>query len=246
MGVMRILVVDPAADRRAELSHLICELPEVEVRGAVHGLTDACLALRAEPIDVIIAGELPLWELASLVAAAESLGSAVLEVTTDDALIAKLRTLVTRRGVPRAQLDRLAARSKYLVFERNTRAASTRALAMHLQSKGPDRAPSGTQTIDLRDWLPATIAQLRGVIPEYIELVPIVGGDIATVSCVPAVLEHVVLELVLQACTQLPWGGTVWLTASPGEDGEVKLDVLENGRGRVLDLVLRASAPASS
>lgn len=243
---MRVLVVDPAAESRAELIHLICELPGVDVRGAVPGLLECHVALAAEPFEVIVAGELPLWELASIVSVAETLGCAVVERTTDAGLVATLSTIAARRTEAAEELLRLATRSKVLAFERDAQVAGPRALALHLQTGEPDRARRSDQTIDLRAWLPLIVTQLRGLVPDYIEVVPMVAADTHPVRCVPSVLEQVVLELVLRAAAQLPWGGTVWITATPGADDEVKLDVLENGHGHVLDLVLRASAPTPS
>jgi len=215
------------------------------VSGAVHGLAECRIALTSEPLDVIVAGELPLWELASIVAAADNLGCSVLEVTTEDGLVSSLAKMATRR-TDLTPMNALAARSKVLAFERERLAASPRALALRLQTGEPERARRGAQSLDLREWLPQVITHLRAVVPDYIELVPMVAADTLPVHCVPAVLEHVMFELVLRACTALPWGGTVWLTATPGADGEVKLEVLENGHGHVLDLSLRASPPAYS
>lgn len=242
---MKILVVEPGAERRAQIVDAICELPGIEVLAHAASAGDSRVLIACEPIDVVVAGALPMDDLAALELIAEGRACPVVTVTSVEELAATLRTMdaaIERR----ASYTRLSARSKYLAFEQNTRLAGPLALAHHLRADEPGPAHKGTETIDLRTWLPEAIAQLRPFVPAYIEMVPLVAGDALLVQCVPAMLEHVVMELVLQACTALPWGGTVWLTAAPGKDGEVKLDVLENGRGQVRDLTLRASAPAGS
>jgi hypothetical protein len=242
---MNILVVEPDPLRRADIVDWTCELPGIVVAGAVNGHAEAEVALGCDPIDVIVAGLVPLWDLTALHTAAEQLGIQLVEARSSEADLAELlSTHVAMRREPVAPVNRLAERTKRLAFERDAQQASTLALAQHLRSTHRRSRP--TEALELREWLPATIAKLRAVIPEYIELVPIVAAGTLPVRCVPDVLEHVVYELVLRAVTQLPWGGTVWLTATPGADGEVQLDVLENGRGRILDLTLRASAPAGS
>lgn len=242
---MNILVVEPDPLRRADIVDWTCELPGVVVAGAVTGHAEAEVALGCDPIDVIVAGLVPLWDLTALHSAAEHLGIPLVEARSTEADLAEIlaRHVANRSGVP-PQVNRLSARTRRLAFERDAQQASTLALAHQLRA--PHRRARTNEALELREWLPATIAKLRAVIPEYIELVPIIAAETLPVRCVPDVLEHVVYELVLRAAAHLPWGGTVWLTATPGADGEVQLDVLENGRGRILDLTLRASAPAGS
>ncbi len=243
---MKILVVECGDQRRADIVDAICELPGIEVHAQAAGLADSRMLIACEPIDLVVTGDLPMWEIASLDIVAEAHACPVLAITTVDELVRKLGVMGARRDEPRTSLTRLTARTKYLAFERDTQQACPTTLAHHLRAgeSGPSRR--GVESIDLREWLPLAVAQLRPFVPDYIELVPMVAADTLAVQCVPAVLEHMLMELVLQACVALPWGGTVWLTAAPGEDGEVKLDVLENGLGQVRDLTLRASAPAGS
>lgn len=241
---MKILVIEPHDFRRADLADAICELPGIEVHATVSGLADGRMVIACEPIDVIVAGELPPHELAALNVFAESHSCAVVTVSTVGSLSATLQKMASRRTTTRG--NPVVTRSKYLAFERDRQRAGLAALTQNMTAEHP-RAQNANQTLDLKEWLPRTIAQLRPMVPDYIELVQMVAADTPAVQCVPAILEHVVFELVIQACAALPWGGTVWLTAGPGADGEVKLDVLENGEGEIHDLTLRASAaPACS
>lgn len=220
---MKILVIEPGDDRRADLADAICELAGVEVVATVAEVPDGHVVIACEPIDVVIAGELPVSELATLDVLAQKFACTVVRASTLESLTATLQKLVRRRAPALMGLSAIEGR----------RAATQ------------PRAKLADQTVDLREWLPRTIAALRRMVPDYIELVPIVAAGTPAVVCVPAILEQVVYELVIQACAALPWGGTVWLTAGPGRDGEVKLDVLENGLGEIQDLTLRASAVGS-
>lgn len=219
---MKILVIEPGDDQRADLADAICELPGVEVVATVGEIADGHVVIACEPIDVIVAGELPVSDLTTLDGLAQKYACTVVRTSRLDALTATLQKLA-RRAPLRLGLGALE--------QRRTATQPSARLA--------------DQTLDLREWLPRTIAGLRRMVPDYIELVPIVAAGTPTVLCVPAILEQVVHELVIQACAALPWGGTIWLTAGPGANGEVKLDVLENGLGEIQDLTLRASAVGS-
>jgi hypothetical protein len=219
---MKILVIEPDDNRRADLADAICELPGVEVLATVAAIEDGHAVIAREPVDVIVAGELSAPELTTLDGLARTFACTVILVSTLASLAAALHKRASRRVAPH---------TAWAVLER--------------QTDGAPRTKLAGETVDLSEWLPRTIMQLRRMVPDYIELVPIVAADTPAVHCVPAILEQVVFELVLQACTALPWGGTVWLTAGPGDDGEVKLDVLENGLGEIQDLTLRASAVGS-
>jgi hypothetical protein len=83
------------------------------------------------------------------------------------------------------------------------------------------------------------------VIPDYIELVPIISGDTLPVRCVPDALEHEMLGIVLAAAKELPWGGTIWLTTEHVGSDTVRIDVLENGRGTGQDVTLQTSVASS-
>lgn len=214
---MKILVIDESDERRADLVDMLCELPRIEVRGGAANAAETGWRLTGEPIDALIVGSVTAPEREALAVLADSHDCAVLTAGPD-----VIQTLMALSDERRRRYGRtfasLAARSKYLALDRG--------------------AP---ETIVLSEWLPNVVARVRPLLSELVEVVVMVEPGTQPVCCVPDALEHVVIDLVVQACKSLPWGGIVWLTATPGGDGEVKLDVLENGGGRVQDFTLLAS-----
>jgi hypothetical protein len=232
--MMKILVVEPLASRRAELVDWTCELPGVVVVGAVPYFGDAIPRLADTQIDAVLIGNFFRWERIALARAVKSRGTAIVEAGgTMDEVVAAVRAL--RAPAPATpSIERLE-------YEREARHASVQTLQYRLRNESRHDA---AETIDLREWLPRTIARLRAVVPDHIELVAMVAVDTSSVRYVATILEQLVYEAVLRACAHLPWGGTVWLTAAPGKDDEVTLDVLEDGRGEIRDVRLPTSASA--
>jgi hypothetical protein len=248
MVVMNVLVVEPCDERRASLVDAICELRDVHVRASTATAVYSRPALTSEHIDVVVFGDLLPHERAYVMSMA---GSWCRYVEADDLteMTVRLAELALSRDVVAESFTTLAARAKLLAFERDAAEAGPNALAHLLRiANGASHRMllRGTQNLDLQEWLPAMISRIRSVVPEYIELVPIISPDTPQVRCVPAVLEHVMLEMILQAATKLPWGGTIWLTAERSGLDAVQVDVLENGLGTGHDLKLRASAAAAS
>jgi hypothetical protein len=248
MVVMNVLVVEPCEERRACLVDAICELRDVDVRASTSSAIESRPALTSEHIDVVVFGDLLPHERAYVMSMA---GSWCRYVESDDLteMTVRLAELALTRDVVAESFSTLAARAKLLAFERDAAEAGPNALAHHLRiasRKSHRLLLRGTQTLTLQEWLPAMISRIRSVVPEYIELVPIIANDTPPVRCIPAVLEHVMLEMILEAATKLPWGGTIWLTSERSGLDTVQVDVLENGRGTGHDLTLRASAAAAS
>jgi hypothetical protein len=248
MSDMNVLVVEPCEDRRDALVDAICELRDVVVLGAAGTALESRDTLTNTRIDVIVIGALLSHERAYVVSMA---GSWCRFVDADDVIEVKVRLaeLALTRDVVAESFSTLADRAKLLAFERDALEAGPHALTHHLRVA--NRATHrlllrGTQTLHLEQWLPAMLTRIRSVVPAYIELVPIIAADTPPVRCIPAVLEHVMLEIILKAAAKLPWGGTVWLTAERSGLDEVQIDVLENGYGTGHDLTLRASGAAAS
>ena len=234
--MMKILIVEPDVTRRAELVDWTCELPGFVVIDAVAGLAEAHALLATTTIDVIVLGAVPrtLARLAPPIVEARD---------TMDELAAALAAHRESRMASRTASAVRAVYMKRLEYEREARDASLQTLQYRLRAEPHVEL---AKTIDLREWIPRLIAKLRAVVPPHIELVAMVAVDTLPVRCLMTELEHVISDAVLRACEHLPWGGTVWLTAAPGADGEVTLDVLEDGRGEIRDVRLRASVPAVS
>jgi hypothetical protein len=245
---MNVLVVEPCDERRASLVDAICELRDVDVRADTATAIESRDALTEQRIDVVVFGDLVPHERAYVMSMA---GSWCRFVESEDLteMTVKLAELALSKDLVAESFSRLADHAKLLAFERDAAEAGPNALTHHLRIANRETHRlllRGTQTLHLHEWLPAMIARIRSVVPEYIELVPLISSDTPPVRCVPAVLEHVMLEIILMAAAKLPWGGTIWLTAERSELGEVRVDVLENGRGTGHDLTLRASAALAS
>lgn len=247
---MKVMVVDPDVERRADLVDAICELAHVEVRAATATALESRDVLATEPIDLVIAGALSPGEATYLAALSDSARVELALASTREDIIATVELAVRmRHGDASQNFNELAMRSKQIAFERATRAAGPASLSHRLRAAQPSprtHADAGAQRFDLREWLPRTIAGMRPVLPDYVEVISLVAANTPMVRCVPQILEHAVLELVLQAASTLVWGGTIWLTAEATDDGHVQLDVVENGSGRVRDLTLRAAPGAYS
>lgn len=244
--MLKILVVEKLEARRADYVDAICELPGVVVSGAASGLREALRMLSAAPVNAVIAGLLPEAELAQLSTLVRHLaGSDVIVVADTRELLARVESLLAERRKPDEVDDWRAARTEALALAR----AGGPALAHRLRvAQQPRRSPTarGLQTIVLKDWLPAVCAHFATMMPAYVELVPIISSDTPPVLCVPEVLEREMLDLVLEAATKLPWGGTIWLTTELVSSDTVRIDVLENGLGTGDDVTLRTAAPVSS
>jgi len=229
--MVKILLVEPFATRRAELVDWTCELPGIVIVAAVADRAEADALLATTGVDAIVIGAVPLRDLAPLARLSARHGAPLVAAPdTMDELAAALAALV-ESSTHKAQFQRLA-------YEREAQQASLQTLQYRLRGEARIEI---AETIDLREWLPRAITRLRTVVPPHVELVAMVAVDTSPVRCLATALEHVVSEIVLRACAHLPWGGTVWLTAAPGADGEVRLDVLEDGRGEIRDVRLPAT-----
>lgn len=218
---MKVLVVDPVVERREELVDAICELPNVEVRGAAATTRDARAYLLTDTIDLVLAGELTLDETSRL---------AMFGLTYRCELVRAASREEAAAAVARAAAEHHApAAAGHCVDSLSSRDDGTR---------------TRTQTIDLREWLPRAVDMLRLEISPIVEVKALVADGTPPVRCVPAVLSRSVRQLVEQAVSVLPWGGTVWLVAEPTSNGLVRFTVVENGIGQLRDLTLSASRPA--
>lgn len=97
--------------------------------------------------------------------------------------------------------------------------------------------------IDLREWLPRTVADKRGALPDSLLVVSLIADGTPRVICDAHRLEQAVLSMVYEASSDLVLGGTVWLTAEPTDDGMVCISALESGGGAV---TARSLLPAAT
>lgn len=215
--MLKIIVVEKREAQRADYVDAICELPGVLACGAA-GFADALEILSTEPVDAMVLGGLPDAEQTQLLTLVQNLPSCEV-IGADDAseLPARIKPLLGRQRKLRTQPLRV-----------------------------PHKTRRGMQTVVLKDWLPAMCAGFAAKMPAYVELAPIVSGDTPPVRCVPEILENEMLDIVLEAATKLPWGGTIWLTAERSGTDTVRIEVLENGRGTGGDVTLHTARRLAS
>ncbi len=83
-------------------------------------------------------------------------------------------------------------------------------------------------------------------IPEGVRVIVEAGASVPTVRGVASELEQVVLNLVLNACDAMVWGGTLWLVIERGPAGHVRLEVSDSGRGLPPEVLASEGATSPS
>ncbi|CAN5876905.1 hypothetical protein BH11MYX3_BH11MYX3_27620 [soil metagenome] len=95
-------------------------------------------------------------------------------------------------------------------------------------ARGAHPAP---ERIELEPLIRRLLEVFGRVIPEGVRVIMEVGSDLPAVSGVASELEQIVLNLVLNACDAMTWGGTLWLILLRGPGGHLQLEVADTGRG---------------
>jgi two-component system NtrC family sensor kinase len=70
-----------------------------------------------------------------------------------------------------------------------------------------------------------------------------VADGLPAVICDPAQIEQVLLALVMNAIDAMPRGGNLWVTATPRDDGELLLQVRDDGSGIAPEILLQIFEP---
>ncbi len=89
----------------------------------------------------------------------------------------------------------------------------------------------GAEPIELEALIRRVIESFGRVIPDGVRVVVETASDLPTVRGVASELEQVVLNLVLNACEAMIWGGTLWLIVERGPGAHLRLEVADTGRG---------------
>jgi hypothetical protein len=238
---MKVLVVDRELDRRAELVDAICELEHVEVCGTAGTAVEAREVLAAEPIDMVIEGAMSSDESSKIAALSLTYHCELVRATS----ASEVSEIVRRSAREYADWAERPVRSTPPASIASPEIGPLALSYAFLAGPGHSDATS-TQTIDLSEWLPATVEKVRTMLPAIVEVVIHIADGTLPVRCVPTTLEHSVFQLLLQASASLVWGGTIWLMADTRLDGLVRLTVLENAVGELRDLTLSTSHHAFS
>ncbi len=95
-------------------------------------------------------------------------------------------------------------------------------------ARGAQPAP---EPIELEALVRRLLDVFGRVIPEGVRVILEVGCDVPTVNGVASELEQVVLNLVLNACDAMVWGGTLWITLQRAPGGQLRLELSDTGCG---------------
>jgi len=88
-----------------------------------------------------------------------------------------------------------------------------------------------TEGVELEPLVRRVLDAFGKMIPDGVRVVIEGGVDIPAIRGVVSELEQVVLNLVLNACEAMTWGGTLWIVIERGPGGHVRLEVSDTGRG---------------
>jgi signal transduction histidine kinase len=273
---MKILVVDPSREARAQLVNVMAELSGVVVQGAVASFAEAMRALGTCPLDAVVTGA-ALPDVEGLLATAQRLRLTSVVVLGDEDPRARARYLsagasyvVTDRpgdlvswlppagelgpfpligrlaaGVAHDINNYLSAATVSLQFAEHAdmppeaREELARARAafasiaqltnnLTLYARGGSPAPS---TIDLAELVHSTLDTFHHVIPRDVQVTIDSEVGLPPVDGVRAELEQLVLNLVINACDAMPWGGKLWALVDHGGPGELRLEISDTGSG---------------
>lgn len=84
--------------------------------------------------------------------------------------------------------------------------------------------------VELEPLVRRTLAAFGALVPEGVRVIVEAGG-VPPVHGVASELEQVILNLVVNACDAMAWGGTLWLVLERGPGGYVRFEVADTGRG---------------
>lgn len=116
-----------------------------------------------------------------------------------------------------------------------------RSLTGYARGGDPVAAP-----IDLEALIRRVLESFGRQIPEGVRVVVEAGGEVPLVRGVASELEQVVLNLLLNGCEALSWGGTLYIVVERGAGGHVRLEVADTGRGLPPEVVAGDLAMPSS
>lgn len=102
------------------------------------------------------------------------------------------------------------------------------------------------EQVELEPLLRRTLEAFGRIIPDGVRVILEAGGNVPAVHGVGAELEQVILNLVLNACDAMVWGGTLWLIVERGPAGLVRLEVADTGRGLPPEVIASTGATTPS
>lgn len=110
-------------------------------------------------------------------------------------------------------------------------------------ARGGAPAPSA---IDLAELVRSTLATFHRAIPRDVRVSIESEAGLPPVDGVRAELEQLVLNLVINACDAMPWGGTLWVLVDRGGAGELRLEISDTGSGVIEEAAAATGATTPS
>ncbi len=123
-----------------------------------------------------------------------------------------------------AEEQRRELRKVRASFDAVTRVS--RSLTSYVRGEQP--APCA---VELEPLVRRTLEAFASMIPDGVRVIVEAGSNVPAVHGVASELEQVVLNLSLNACDAMAWGGTLWLILERGPGAHVRLEVADTGRG---------------
>ena len=105
--------------------------------------------------------------------------------------------------------------------------------------------PTAT-AIELEPLVRRVLESFGRIIPDGVRVVVETAGELPTVRGVASELEQVVLNLVLNACEAMVWGGSLWIVIERGPGGHIRLEVTDTGRGLPAEVTESGGATSPS
>lgn len=102
----------------------------------------------------------------------------------------------------------------------------------------------GPSAIDLPALVRATLDTFRHAVRRDVQVIVETEVGLPEIQGVRGELEQLVLNLVINACDAMPWGGKLWVIVERGGSGELRLEITDTGSG-VIEDVARSSGVTS-
>ena len=100
--------------------------------------------------------------------------------------------------------------------------------------------------VELEPLIRRTLEAFGRMVPDGVRVILEAAGNVPPVHGVASELEQVILNLVLNACDAMVWGGTLWLILERGPSGHVRLEVADTGRGLPPEVIASSGATSPS
>ena len=116
-----------------------------------------------------------------------------------------------------------------------------RSLTSYARGGGPSAEP-----LELEPLVRGVLDAFRRIVPDGVRVILESGDRLPPVRGIGPELEQLVLNLVLNACDAMAWGGTLWLVIERAGAGRLRLEVSDTGRGLPPEVIASDGATTPS